>query len=134
VTLLGERKDMPDALAAADVFVLASRWEGNPLSVMEAMAAGKPVVATSVGAVPELVRHATDGLLVPPADADALAHAMSLIFERKDMREEMGWRGAARASERFGVAAMVRAYANLYTRVLPEGKTDGRKNLVSAAS
>ena len=57
VTFLGRRPDIPNVLGAADAVVLSSQWEGNPLSVMEAMTAGKPVVATSVGAVPELLRR-----------------------------------------------------------------------------
>ncbi|HDN80641.1 MAG TPA: glycosyltransferase, partial [Chloroflexi bacterium] len=73
VCFLGVRTDIPEILAAADVFVLSSRWEGNPLSVMEAMAAGKPVVATVVGGVPELVEDGVSGILVPPQGTEALA-------------------------------------------------------------
>jgi glycosyltransferase involved in cell wall biosynthesis len=69
VRFLGVRADVADILRASDVFVLSSRWEGNPLSVMEAMAAGLPVVSTGVGGVPELVREGETGLLVPSEDA-----------------------------------------------------------------
>ena len=72
-TLLGERHDVPELLAAADIFVLASRSEGAPLSILEAMAAGLPVVASDVGGVAELVADGETGLLVPAGDAAALA-------------------------------------------------------------
>jgi glycosyltransferase involved in cell wall biosynthesis len=83
VTFLGQRSDIADALGAADVFVMSSRWEGNPLSVMEAMSAGRGVIATSVGAVPELVRPRSRR----PAGAEAgdvagMADAMCLLQGR----------------------------------------------------
>jgi len=120
VTFLGRRTDIPETLAAADVFVLASRWEGNPLSVMEAMAAGRPVVATTVGAIPELVRHGVDGLLSRPGDAAALAKSMGTmrLIKAASLRA-LGCSAAARARDRFGLQVMTRAYANLYLRALP---------------
>ena len=114
VTFLGRRSDIPETLAAVDVFVLASRWEGNPLSVMEAMAAGRPVVATAVGAIPELVRHGVDGLLCEAGDARALAAAMC----QTGALRAMGGSTAMRARERFGLPAMTQAYAELYRRTL----------------
>lgn len=120
VTFLGRRTDVPETLAGADVFVLASRWEGNPLSVMEAMAAGRPVVATTVGAIPELVRHGVDGLLSCPGDAAALSHSLRRMREISTAAlGTMGSAGATRARDRFGLPAMTRAYAELYRRVLP---------------
>src|SRR5215213_11405780 len=79
VHLLGTRSDVPEILNAADVFVLSSDYEGNPLSVMEAMAAGKPMICTAVGGVPESVEDGC-GLLVPPRDAQALSRAMSYVL------------------------------------------------------
>lgn len=111
VRLLGARKDVPRLLAAADVFVLASRWEGNPLVVMEAMAAGRPVVATAVGCVPELVE--ADGL-VPPGDEGALAAAM-----RRAMVDPgpAGERARAVADARFDARLMVDRYAELFGKI-----------------
>jgi glycosyltransferase involved in cell wall biosynthesis len=126
VTFLGRRADMPETLAAADVFVLASRWEGNPLSVMEAMAAGLPVVATRVGAVPELVRDGVDGLLSEAGDAASLAHSMA----QGAALATMGHSAADRARERFGLPAMTRAYAALYQRLC---ETPGRADARAAA-
>ncbi len=118
VQFLGRRNDMAEALGACDVFALGSRWEGNPLSVMEAMAAARPVAATAVGAIPELVRHGVDGLLAPAGDATALGRALRTMFElRKSTLPSMGLTAALRARDRFGLEAMSRSYGELYARV-----------------
>ncbi len=113
VHLLGVRSDVPEILNAADVFVLSSDYEGNPLSVMEAMAAGKPMVCTAVGGVPELVEDGC-GLLVPPRDAQALSEAMSQMLDNPSVRKSMGEKSARRAVERFDLRAMTEAYEDLY--------------------
>ena len=118
VRFLGVRTDIPEILAAADVFVLSSRWEGNPLSVMEAMAAGKPVVATAVGGVPELVEEGVSGILVPPQNPEALAEAMIRLAQNSALRRKMGEAARRRAEERFGVERMAREYERLYTKLL----------------
>lgn len=117
VVFLGRRTDIPETLAAADAFVLGSRWEGNPLSVMEAMAAGRPVAATAVGAIPELVRHGIDGLLSMPGDSQGLAESIRGLYDMRFALPAMGRSAAERASERFGLPAMSRAYAELYQKV-----------------
>jgi glycosyltransferase involved in cell wall biosynthesis len=113
VHLLGQRSDVPELLNAADVFVLSSDYEGNPLSVMEAMAAGKPMICTAVGGVPELVEDGC-GLLVPPRDAQALSKAMSRLLENPSARKSMGEKSARRAVERFDLRSMTEAYEDLY--------------------
>jgi glycosyltransferase involved in cell wall biosynthesis len=114
VRFLGSRPDIPDLLAASDVFVLASRWEGNPLSILEAMAAGRPVIATAVGGVPEFVRHRETGLLVPPGDGKALAEAMLELGQDPVLRQRLGANGACVASRLFDVTRMAAAYDRLY--------------------
>jgi len=116
VRFLGVVSDLPELLAAADAFALSSSWEGNPLVVMEAMAAGRPVVATRVGCVPELVTAET-GLLVPPGDAGALALALVRLLADRAHAELLGAAGAARAKARFDVPVMARAYRALYGTV-----------------
>jgi len=111
--LLGVRKDIPRLLAAADGLVMASTWEGNPLVVMEAMAAGLPVIATAVGCVPELVSERT-GWLVPPEDAGALADAMAALAADVAAARSRGEAGGAVAMERFDASVMARAYASLF--------------------
>lgn len=118
VHVLGMRFDIPEILNAADVFVLSSDYEGNPLSVMEAMAAGKPVVCTAVGGVPELVENGVCGMLVPQRDAEALARAMRYMLANPNARASMGSASAGRAIERFDSAVMTAAYENLYRKQL----------------
>ena len=119
VRFLGLRRDMPRLLAAADALALPSSWEGNPLTVMEAMAAGRAVVATSVGCVPELV-DAETGILVPPGDGAALKAALAALVADGDRARRMGLAGAKRAAERWDAPVMAGAYARLYERLLAE--------------
>ncbi|MBT9134928.1 MAG: N-acetyl-alpha-D-glucosaminyl L-malate synthase [Firmicutes bacterium] len=114
VSFLGVRTDIPEILGACDVFVLSSSWEGNPLSVMEAMAAGKPVIATAVGGVPELVVDGATGLLVPSGDAAALAEEMSVLLHDAARRRELGGAAVKRAEEQFCVKVMAKRYEELY--------------------
>ena len=81
VHLLGERSDVPELLAALDLFVLASHSEGTPTVVMEAMAAGLPVVVTRVGGTAEIVEDGIDGLLVPPSDPMQIAAATGSLLD-----------------------------------------------------
>ena len=121
VHLLGLRSDIPEILNAADVFVMSSDYEGNPLSVMEAMAAGKPIVCTAVGGVPELVENGKSGLLVPQRDVKALAYAMRYMLGNPEARKSMGEASARRAVERFDLRVMTEAYETLYRTAIARG-------------
>ncbi len=118
VHFLGVRTDVPDVLAASDVFVLASQYEGNPLCVMEAMAAGLPVVAPCVGGIPELVTSDIEGMLVPPNHAAELANAMERLLQNAGLRSRMGIAGTKRALACFDIPIMMRAYERIYTSLL----------------
>ena len=118
VRFLGVRADVADILRASDVFVLSSRVEGNLMSVMEAMAAGLPVVSTAVGGVPELVRAGVTGLLVPAGDACSLAEAIAQLGCDPARRAAMGNAARQTARERFDVRVMSLAYATLYQQLL----------------
>jgi glycosyltransferase involved in cell wall biosynthesis len=110
--------DDPQAyLAAMDVFVLPSRFEGLPLAVLEAMRAGRAVVATDVGSVGEAVEHGATGLLVPPGDEDALATAVSSLLRDRELREAMGGRARDVAAERFSSTRMARDFEALYVEL-----------------
>ena len=121
VRFLGVRADVADILRASDVFVLSSRWEGNPMSVMEAMAAGLPVVSTAVGGVPELVREGETGLLVPSEDAGALAQALQALVDDPVRRQAMGATARQHAVAHFDIRHTVRMYEELYERLLARG-------------
>jgi len=105
-------------LAAADVVVLASRTEGMPNSVMEAMAVGRPVVATRVGGLPELVSDGETGLLVPPADPARLAEALVRLIREPDLAGRLGARARLRAARAFALDQVVAAIAAVYAEVL----------------
>ncbi len=106
VTFLGFRDDVADCLAAADVAVLPSLHEGLGVAALEAMAAGRPVVATRVGGLAEVVADGETGRLVPAGDATALAAALAALVRDPALRARMGAAGAARVAARFSAAAM----------------------------
>jgi glycosyltransferase involved in cell wall biosynthesis len=113
VLLAGNRRDVPDMLAAYDVFVLSSLSEGLSNVILEAMAAGLPVVATDVGGAGELVQPDRTGILVSSNDAEAMAAALLKLVRSPETRLAMG--GAARASaEHFSLDAMIRQYERVY--------------------
>lgn len=117
VHLLGTRDDVPDLLAEAACVLLASDYEGCPLSVIEAMAAGVPVVATDVGGVGELIRHGETGLLVEPGSAEALAAGLCELLERPERAREQGEAGRRDAAERFSLERMAGETAALYAEI-----------------
>lgn len=114
VHFLGVRTDIPELLAASDVFVLASRYEGNPLCIMEAMAASLPVVAPRVGGIPELVSDGVEGFLVAPSQVAPLAEAMDLLIQDEALRARLGAASLKRALNNFDVVHMVEGYEKLY--------------------
>lgn len=114
VHFLGLRNDIPDVLGAMDVFVLSSDYEGNPLSVLEAMASGLPVVSTAVGGVPKLLDAGKEGFLVPQGDSQALAKPMNTLLKYEAARKSMGAAAASRAKKNYDVPNMVRAYEEVY--------------------
>ncbi len=118
VFFLGLRKDVPELLSVSDVFVLSSDWEGLPMTVLEAMAAGKPVISTSVGGVPELVKNNSTGILVPPGNETLLCEAMIRLADAPDLREKMGKNGQNLVSDFFDIDLSAKKYKELYLRML----------------
>ena len=116
VRLLGTRppEAMPQEFAAADVFCLPSWWEAMPLSVLEAMAAGLPVVATDVGDVARAVADGVTGFVVPPQDPEKLADALQPLLTDPALRRRMGAAGRARVTEKFSVAVTAGQVSDLY--------------------
>jgi glycosyltransferase involved in cell wall biosynthesis len=114
VLLLGTRSDVPEVLAALDVAVCCSDFEGTPLSVMEYMAAGRPVVATRVGGLPELIEHGVHGLLFELRDPDDLANKVAELLRDPERRDQMGARGVERHKREFDIDATTRQLEFLY--------------------
>jgi glycosyltransferase involved in cell wall biosynthesis len=119
VRLLGHRDDVPRMLAAADIFVLTSGREASPMSILEAMSAGLPVLATNVGGIPEIVAAGETGLLVEPADADALVAGLVTLAKDPKLRATMGQAAVRRHRERWDAEPMIDAYARIL-RAMPE--------------
>ena len=120
VIFTGIRRDVPEILALLDIFILPSLWEGLPVALLEAMAAGLPVVATRVGGVPEVVIDGVTGLLVPPRDPEALSAAILTLLQDPDLRHRMGEAGQRRVRNHFSVDQMIQKTEALYERLLAE--------------
>jgi len=120
VSFLGRRDDLPDLLGACDLFVMPSRAEGLGIAALEAMTAGRAVVASRVGGLGELVVDGVNGTLVPPDDVDALSAALSELCDDRDLRARYGEAGPDRVADGFLAEQMVNAYEELYREVLAE--------------
>jgi len=116
VVFLGARRDMHELLRIFDLYVLPSLSEGMPLALLEAMAAGCPVVATKVGGVPDVIADGYNGMLVEPRDKDALAKAILGVMEDDERRNRFRERGRLLYEQRYSAAAMTRRYERLYLR------------------
>ena len=118
VRFLGYREDIAQLLASCDLFVLPSLYEGLPISVLEAMAAGKPVIATAIGGTREAVIDGVTGLLVPPADSRALAAGIRRVIADGSLALRLGESGRARAIAEFSSRSMVRGIVNVYDELV----------------
>jgi glycosyltransferase involved in cell wall biosynthesis len=118
VVLLGHRSDIRNLLAACDLFVLPSNYEALGLAVLEAMAAGRAVVATAVGGIPEAVLNGVTGALVRPGDPSALANAIRTLLADPVLMHKMGTAGLSRVQQKFSSATMVQRVTRTYEEVL----------------
>lgn len=125
VRFLGRRSDIPDLLRASDLSVLPSEAEGLPLSILEAMAARCCIVATSVGAIGDVLESGRCGVLVPPGDADRLASAVIELLHTPAHRAQLAARAWERAARDYSIATTVRAYERLYTARVEGGHPIG---------
>jgi glycosyltransferase involved in cell wall biosynthesis len=123
VQFLGIRRDVPEVLATCDVIALPSLQEGLPMALLEAMAAGKAVVATKVGTIPEVIRDGRSGVLVPPANAASLAESLSVLIGDQSKRQEMGSEASRVVEEHYSFNRMLQMYESVYQSVL-SGRTD----------
>lgn len=114
------REQLVGLYREADVFVLPTRREGFPMVILEAMAAGLPVIATPIGAIPDMVRDGEEGLIVPSRDAAALTAALGRLLRDAGLRERMGERGRQRVSEVYSRDVVVAQLEKLYRRLLPD--------------
>jgi glycosyltransferase involved in cell wall biosynthesis len=125
VHVLGPRKDVPALMHAIDVFVMPSIWEGFGLVLLEAMAAGRPIVASRVATIPEVVADGESGILVPAGDPLALATALAELAEQPDVAARMGEAGRERLRKQFSVEKMVGDTELLYRELFDERSLAG---------
>lgn len=128
VEFLGQRRDIPELLSQADLFVLSTNWEGFPISILEAMRAGLPVISTDVNGVREAVDDGETGYLIKPRDGNGLLRALErLVFDRS-LLERMGTRGRAKFEQCFSLDAMLAKTLSVYESAM------GRRILQPAVS
>jgi glycosyltransferase involved in cell wall biosynthesis/GT2 family glycosyltransferase len=128
VLLLGPRSDVADVYASTDIFVLPSLNEGMPMTVLEAMASSKPIVATAVGEIPRLIKDGETGLLVKPAKPSELTAALKKLLASPRLCESMGRRGFDRVSEHFSAKVMAETYLTMYR------ETGAQENCIAKAN
>jgi glycosyltransferase involved in cell wall biosynthesis len=104
-------------MSEADCFALTSRHEGLPIAILEAMACGLPVVATSVGGIGEVITHEHNGLLVPSDEADTFAHRLSDLIENSGLRTLLGERAREKVVKEFSWKRITREYEKIYCRL-----------------
>jgi glycosyltransferase involved in cell wall biosynthesis len=118
VHLLGHRDDIEACLAGMDLFVLPSLNEGMGRALIEAMAAGLPVIASRVGGIPAVISHERTGLLVPPGDASALAEALRRLLDRPEWAMQLGLAANRSVDSRYGSVSMVHAIESIFAEAL----------------
>ncbi|MBN1914017.1 MAG: glycosyltransferase family 4 protein [Candidatus Omnitrophica bacterium] len=114
VILTGWRKDVARIFSAIDVFVLTSLWEGLPIAALEAMASGKPVIATNTGGVQELISEGESGFLVTPGDMDRMSEKLTVLLKDGNLRMQTGQRAKASLGSNFSLTRMAKETENLY--------------------
>ena len=112
---LGTRRDIPQLLALVDVLALSSHMEANPVSILEGLACGRPIVAPRVGSIPETVEDGTNGYLTAPGCADALADRLAVLLADRSLAVEMGRAGRLMVEQSWGLDVMVGGYEDLIT-------------------
>jgi glycosyltransferase involved in cell wall biosynthesis len=120
VYFLGERQDVPLILAALNVFCLPSETEGMPITLLEAMAASRPVVVSTVGAIPKVVDDGVSGILISPFDSDALDTALLKLAGDPQLAASMGQAGQRRVERDFSSTTALRNYETLYEQMMAE--------------
>jgi glycosyltransferase involved in cell wall biosynthesis len=118
VSLVGRRDDMPGVYASLDIMVSSSRQEGLPMAILEGMASGLPLVATSVGAVPSVVLNDRTGILVPPEDTDSLAAGITKLLHDAELRRCLGAGARRLIEEEFSAERMMAEYLRVYDKAM----------------
>jgi len=122
IVFLGQRDDIPELLDVCDLFVLPSLLEGLPLSILEAMAASRPVLASDIEGIDEILINGQNGFLVPPANARALAKQINLVLSDKQLLERISASGRECVTKKFSIEKMVAGVTEIYEDILTQKK------------
>jgi glycosyltransferase involved in cell wall biosynthesis len=122
VLFMGERNDVAAILDKSDIFVLSSKNEGHPISLLEAMSMGVVPVCTAVGGIPELVENTVNGLTVPPGEPSLLADAIRIPLENRKLEEEWSANSKELISREYTASKMAKNHEKLYMEIMKEGK------------
>ena len=114
VSLLGSRQDIPEIYRAMDLYLMSSLWEGAPLALLDAMAAGVPSVVTDVGGMPDQLDRGSCGVIVPPKDPGAMAEAVLSLYNSREDMARLAENGVRRARESYGSGVMIKNLENIY--------------------
>lgn len=134
VRFIGYRSDIPAVIGSFDTYVLPSLWEGLPLALLEALAQGVPIVASTVGGNPEVVEHGANGFLVPPADSRALADHVLRVYRDEEWRRRVDIANRLKFASQFSMDAMVRRYVRLFSEQMAAKMVRSRRPVRAAAS
>jgi glycosyltransferase involved in cell wall biosynthesis len=132
VQLTGIRRDVPQLLAELDIFVMSSRWEGLPISLLEAMANGVACISTAVGGVPGVIKDGYNGLLVEARNTSAMASGLQQLLTDKDLRRRLGTQAKKDVLARYDVRATAAAYHAHYMAALGMPATNANANCISS--
>jgi glycosyltransferase involved in cell wall biosynthesis len=123
VHFMGNRQDVPDLLAASDIFVLPSLWEGLSMALLEAMASGLPIVASAVSGTVQVITHNETGLLVPPGDVSGLVEAIAAILNDPHRAQALGVAAQEHVVREFSAQKQAQEHLALYRRLLSPSHT-----------
>ncbi len=119
VIMLGHREDIPEIIASLDVIVHPSTGhEGIPQTILQALAMRKPVIASNIGGIPEVIKHLTTGVLIPPCDAKAIAKAVIEVYKNPDLALQLAQEGQKIVKQHYSYGAMLNKIENIYTILL----------------
>ncbi|WP_353063652.1 glycosyltransferase family 4 protein [Tunturibacter psychrotolerans] len=133
VFMLGRRDDMPSVYASLDIMVSASRHEGLPMAILEGMASGRPVIATAVGAVPDVIVDGHTGVLVPSENVEALAAKIVTLLNNAAQRENLGAAAKRLIEEEFSAERMTTDYLHIYEQAIAAKKQQASAHSISSA-
>jgi glycosyltransferase involved in cell wall biosynthesis len=122
VRFLGVRRDVPEILGALDAFIMPSRWEGIPLTLLEAMGCGLPVISTKVGRAPEIIQDGVNGRLTPMADPQALAAAILELYREPEKRRQWGEEARRTVLEKYTLEHFLEQFAALYLELYEKAR------------